>query len=132
MKLIKYIDGLKKEGLNDCSFEKASIKLENGVIIVFNRINSGNNCCGEGLDCIIAYNSDKILNSVKIDTYNDESNDIKVWLDFLNKYKNEEVEKFSVTLYKRNPKTEIRLYKQRNMLNAIDYITTISDSIILD
>ena len=132
MKLIRYINGLKKEGLKDCHFEKASIKLENGVRIVYNTIDSGESSGIDDLNCIIAYNSDKILNSVKIDRYNDESNDIKVWLDFLNKYRNEEVESFSVVLNKSNPSTKIRLYKQRNMLNAIDYVTTISDSILLE
>lgn len=132
MKLIKYIDALKKEGLEDCHFRKASIKLGNNIRIVYNTIDSGETSGIDDLNCIIAYDSDKILKSVKIDTYNEKSNDIKTWLDFLNKYKNEEVEKFDVELYKSNPNTNVRLYKQRNMLNAIDYVTTIDDSILLD
>lgn len=132
MKLIKYIDGLKKEGFEDCHFRKASIKLENGVRIVYNTIHSGETSGIDDLNCIIAYDSDKILKSVKIDTYNEKSNDIITWLDFLNKYRNEEVEKFDVELYKSNPQTTVRLYKQRNMLNAIDFVTTIDDSILLD
>jgi len=131
MRLGDIIKKLDCNGFLKYHFKEASIKLENGVRIVYNTINSGE-CCGiDNLNCIIAYNQDKILDSVKIDTYNDNSEDIHVWLDFLKKFKKNDVEDFNVLIYTSGPNTEVRIRKT-NSINSLDCETTISDSIIIN
>lgn len=131
MKLNDIIKGLEEKNFKNYHFKEASIKFENGVRIVYNTICSGETCGIDNLNCIIAYTQDKIIDSVKIDTYNDKIDDIQVWLEFLKKFKKNKIEDFNVLIYTNNPNTEIKIRKT-NSINSLDCETKIEDSIIID